>query len=50
MTSETSDLVYVAICSTCNKEYIGKAREGKQGLKAEFEFIDNTSINHNINN
>ena len=29
MTSESSDWIYVVICSTCNEEYIGKTGEGK---------------------
>ena len=29
MTCESSDLVYVVICPTCNEEYIGETGEGK---------------------
>ena len=29
MTCESSDLVYVAICSTCNEESTGETEEGK---------------------
>lgn len=29
MICESSDLVYVVICSTCNKKYIEETREGK---------------------
>ena len=29
MTCESSDLVYVVICSACNEEYIGETGEGK---------------------
>ena len=26
---ESSDLVYMVLCSTCNEEYIGETGEGK---------------------
>ena len=29
MTCESSDLIYVVICPTCNEEYIGEIGEGK---------------------
>ena len=29
MTNESSGLLYVVICSTCNEEYIGETGEGK---------------------
>ena len=29
MTCESSDLIYVVICPTCNEEYIGETGEGK---------------------
>ena len=29
MTFESSHLIYVVICSTCNEEYIGETGEGK---------------------
>ena len=33
MTCESSDLIYVVICSTCNKEYIGETGEGKTRVR-----------------
>ena len=50
MTCDSSDLVYVVICSTCNKEFIGETAEGKTGFHTEFEIIDNTSVNRNSSN
>ena len=33
MTCESANLVYVTICSTCNKEYIGETGEGKTSVR-----------------
>ena len=33
MTFESSDLVYVVICSTCNEEYIGETGEVKTRVR-----------------
>ena len=50
MTCESSDLVYVVICPTYSEEYIEETGKEKQGLKTEFQFIDNTSVNRSISN
>ena len=46
MACESSNSIYVIICSTCNEEYIEQT--GKQGFKIVFQFIGNTSVNCNI--
>ena len=46
MISESSSLVYMAICSTCNEEYIGETGEKE---KQEFDFIGSTYVNHIFN-
>ena len=33
MTCESSDLVYVVMCSTCNEEYIEETGEGKTRVR-----------------
>ena len=50
MTCESSDLIYVIVCSTCNEEYIERLERRKQGFVTELVFIDNTSVNRNISN
>ena len=48
MTCESSDLIYMVICSTCDEEHIEETGEGK--TMTEFEFISNISINRNFSN
>ena len=50
MNCKSTNLLIEIICHKLTKSTLDRLKKGNQGFEIVFEFVDNTSVNGNINN